>query len=252
MHEFLDTPPRERLEDDRPRPIAILDFVQRNIASNEDCRWPALTELHEPKPGRPFAPTPADMDARRQFFDAHSEWVRSLPRPCAAVNGDNIRAWYRPPDHPDAELNPVNWIPRRGRAVEERPSTVASGRVDEAPRLRVGFRPRCVAAVKQASGIAFFVIAVLALAASFADQARSNLSATWCTLVGTLFRTCWRKGRPWMNSRLQPSEGTFVYLLGVVIVATCPSRFWLGLGLAIVPLIASVATRTFVDVRRQP
>lgn len=92
-------------DDERQSVIAILDFVQRDIASHEDCRWPALTELHEPKPDRPFAPPPADMDARRRFFDAHSEWVRRLPRPGAAVNGDSIRAWYGSPDHPDAELD---------------------------------------------------------------------------------------------------------------------------------------------------
>lgn len=38
-------------------------------------------------------------------------------------------------------------------------------------------------------------------------------------------------------NRFQPSEGVFLYLLGLVIVATHPGRFWLGLALAIVPLV---------------
>ena len=38
-------------------------------------------------------------------------------------------------------------------------------------------------------------------------------------------------------NRFQPSEGVFLYLLGVVIVATRPGRFWLGFALAVVPLL---------------
>lgn len=37
-------------------------------------------------------------------------------------------------------------------------------------------------------------------------------------------------------NRFQPSEGVFLFLLGVVIVASRPGRFWLGFTLAIVPL----------------
>jgi len=37
--------------------------------------------------------------------------------------------------------------------------------------------------------------------------------------------------------RFQPSEGVFLYLLGLVIVATHPGRFWLGFTLAVVPLL---------------
>jgi hypothetical protein len=40
-----------------------------------------------------------------------------------------------------------------------------------------------------------------------------------------------------MNNRLQLSEGVFVYALGVAIIATRPGRFWLGMALAIVPIL---------------
>ena len=35
-------------------------------------------------------------------------------------------------------------------------------------------------------------------------------------------------------NRFQPSDGVFLYVLGLVIVATHPGRFWLGLSLAVV------------------
>jgi hypothetical protein len=37
--------------------------------------------------------------------------------------------------------------------------------------------------------------------------------------------------------RFQPSEGVFLYLLGLVVVASHPGRFWFGLSLALVPLV---------------
>jgi hypothetical protein len=33
------------------------------------------------------------------------------------------------------------------------------------------------------------------------------------------------------------SEGVFLYVLGIVIVASQPHRFWFGFGIAIVPLV---------------
>jgi hypothetical protein len=46
-----------------------------------------------------------------------------------------------------------------------------------------------------------------------------------------------------MNHRVRPSEGFFVYVLGLVIVATSPSRFWLGFALAGVPIAVNIALR---------
>lgn len=40
-----------------------------------------------------------------------------------------------------------------------------------------------------------------------------------------------------VNDRFQHSEGVYLYALGLVIIATHPARFWLGFGLAIVPLL---------------
>lgn len=48
--------------------------------------------------------------------------------------------------------------------------------------------------------------------------------------------TSGQKGQRSVN-RFQPSEGVFCYLLGLVIIAAHPGRFWLGFGLAIVPLV---------------
>jgi hypothetical protein len=50
---------------------------------------------------------------------------------------------------------------------------------------------------------------------------------------------------------LAPSEGTFMYVLGVVIVATRPGRFWLGFSLAVIPIVIGVFGKTIGDrVRR--
>jgi hypothetical protein len=43
--------------------------------------------------------------------------------------------------------------------------------------------------------------------------------------------------RTTVSNRFQVSEGVFLYALGLVIIATHPARFWLGFGLAIVPLL---------------
>jgi hypothetical protein len=49
--------------------------------------------------------------------------------------------------------------------------------------------------------------------------------------------------------RLQLSEGLFVYVLGLVVIATQPARFWLGFVLAVTPIAGALALRTYVSVR---
>jgi hypothetical protein len=46
-----------------------------------------------------------------------------------------------------------------------------------------------------------------------------------------------------MNSRSQLSEGVFVYVLGLVIIATHPDRFWLGFALAAMPILIGALGR---------
>lgn len=46
-------------------------------------------------------------------------------------------------------------------------------------------------------------------------------------------------------TRFQPSEGVFLYLLGLVIVATHPGRFWFGFALAALPLLIGPLARAF-------
>jgi hypothetical protein len=41
------------------------------------------------------------------------------------------------------------------------------------------------------------------------------------------------------------SEGVFVYLLGLVVIATQPGRFWFGFVLAVVPVFVAIALRTY-------
>jgi hypothetical protein len=41
------------------------------------------------------------------------------------------------------------------------------------------------------------------------------------------------------------SEGVFVHLLGLVIVATHPGRFWFGFAVAITPLLIGPVGRAF-------
>jgi hypothetical protein len=45
--------------------------------------------------------------------------------------------------------------------------------------------------------------------------------------------------------RFQPSEGVYLYLLGLVIVATHPGRFWFGFAVAITPLLIGPVGRAF-------
>lgn len=46
-----------------------------------------------------------------------------------------------------------------------------------------------------------------------------------------------------MINRSNLSEGHFIYVLGLVIIATQPGRFWLGLTLAVVPLLIGALGR---------
>ena len=47
-----------------------------------------------------------------------------------------------------------------------------------------------------------------------------------------------------MNTRpYQPSEGVFLYVLGLAVIATHPARFWLGMGLAVAPILLGPVTR---------
>lgn len=87
-------------DDERRSVVQILAFVQERIAAHTAKAWPATTELHEPRPERPFAPPPRDMEARRRFVDEHTTWRRRLPSPGASVTPEGIRAWYGPPDDP--------------------------------------------------------------------------------------------------------------------------------------------------------
>ena len=45
--------------------------------------------------------------------------------------------------------------------------------------------------------------------------------------------------------RFQPSEGVYLYVLGLVIVATHAGRFWFGFTLAVVPLVIGPFGRAF-------
>lgn len=40
-----------------------------------------------------------------------------------------------------------------------------------------------------------------------------------------------------MTGPYQPSEGVYLYALGLIVIATHPGRFWLGMTLAIVPIV---------------
>jgi hypothetical protein len=41
-------------------------------------------------------------------------------------------------------------------------------------------------------------------------------------------------------NRFAPSEGSFGFFLGIVIIATRPDRFWLGFSLAVIPVLVGV------------
>ena len=45
--------------------------------------------------------------------------------------------------------------------------------------------------------------------------------------------------------RFHPSEGVYLYLLGLVVVATHTGRFWFGFTLAVVPLVVGPLGRAF-------
>ena len=46
-------------------------------------------------------------------------------------------------------------------------------------------------------------------------------------------------------TRLATSEGFFIYLLGLVVIATQPGRFWFGLVLAATPIAIGAVLRTY-------
>jgi hypothetical protein len=48
-----------------------------------------------------------------------------------------------------------------------------------------------------------------------------------------------------MDQRFRPSEGMFLYLVGLVVIATNPDRFWLGFSLAILPVVVGAVGRAF-------
>lgn len=41
------------------------------------------------------------------------------------------------------------------------------------------------------------------------------------------------------------SEGVFVYLLGLVVIATVPGRFWFGFALAVLPIVVGLLLKTY-------
>ncbi len=45
--------------------------------------------------------------------------------------------------------------------------------------------------------------------------------------------------------RFQPSEGVYLYVIGLVIVVTHPGRFWFGFTLAVVPIMIGPFGRAF-------
>lgn len=47
-----------------------------------------------------------------------------------------------------------------------------------------------------------------------------------------------------MTNRYEPSEGVFLYLLGLVVIATHAGRFWLGFTLSATPLLIGTIGRS--------
>jgi hypothetical protein len=45
------------------------------------------------------------------------------------------------------------------------------------------------------------------------------------------------------TTRLPFSEGFLIYLVGLVVIATHPARFWFGLGLAMLPIAIGLAIK---------
>ena len=50
-------------------------------------------------------------------------------------------------------------------------------------------------------------------------------------------------------SRLSLSGGVLVYLLGLVVIATQPGRFWLGFTLATLPIVIGLLLRMYDSAR---
>ena len=48
-----------------------------------------------------------------------------------------------------------------------------------------------------------------------------------------------------MPTRLPISEGLLVYLLGLVVIATTPGRFWLGFASAVLPIVVGLLLKTY-------
>jgi hypothetical protein len=55
-----------------------------------------------------------------------------------------------------------------------------------------------------------------------------------------------------VSSRYEPSEGVFLYILGLVVIATSPDRFWLGFLLSAIPILIGVLHRVTSGVRWRP
>jgi hypothetical protein len=55
-----------------------------------------------------------------------------------------------------------------------------------------------------------------------------------------------------MNNRLQPSEGVFIYVLGLVVLATRPGRFWLGFALALAPIAVGTVVKLIEALKPDP
>ncbi len=54
-----------------------------------------------------------------------------------------------------------------------------------------------------------------------------------------------------MNNRFQLTEGVFIYVLGLVMIATRPGRFWFGFALAMLPVFAGAFGKLLGGVCRQ-
>ena len=52
-----------------------------------------------------------------------------------------------------------------------------------------------------------------------------------------------------MSKQFQPPEGTYLYVLGLVIIATQTDRFWLGIALSSVPIVIGIVAKTTIGGR---
>ena len=55
-----------------------------------------------------------------------------------------------------------------------------------------------------------------------------------------------------MFGQHKASSGVFLYGLGLVIVASQPTRFWFGMTLACIPILLDMATKLTTTERRRP